>query len=267
MDLAEKERILVAHLLDMASDEYSNHGCNDFDWEQFFTKDEMKKICQDIETWNGSPEEYDENHLHTPDWLFMSYYRDRILKNSRSPLAKEEEGSINNGLVKKMTETKPIKCESCGALIYDKDKDRLPMCSACHGFSRSDGNLSNRKKPKDNRYGQAQRLVDAVQELIALKSEAYNVADDDDGPYMRTVYNTETMEKMLSILNELRSWDVTKNGSLYLTGGGRVVLDKGYGEYFGDGDTELLGLGQLHSGMQLDKFIKMLTDAKANRKE
>ena len=114
--------------------------------------------------------------------------------------------------------------------------------------------LKRRLKPNDHREGQAQRFLDTVQALIQLKNDKKLFLNNEDGGYMDCVYNSEIIEKMLSILNELRSWDITEVGNLYLTSGGRIVLDKGYGEYFTCNDQTIFTKEQLHRGIKLKEF-------------
>ncbi len=57
------------------------------------------------------------------------------------------------------------------------------------------------------------------------------------------------------MMRELRSFDVTEIGNLYLTSGGRVVLDRGYGEYFNKSDKVIFTLEELMSGMPYEKFM------------
>lgn len=152
----------------------------------------------------------------------------------------------------------PKKCEKCGALIFNKnDNDRLgfPLCSMCGGFGRDDGNLSRRKEASEHRQGQMQRFVDTVQTLSYMRHSDDSM-DENGG------YRSEFIDKIMNILKELRMWDITETGDLYLTSGGRVVLDKGWGECFGDGDRRILDLEHLHSGMEYNDFLHLLQEVK-----
>ena len=44
--------------------------------------------------------------------------------------------------------------------------------------------------------------------------------------------------------------------------GGRIVLDKGYGEYFDSGDKVLFTLSELTNGMSYERFMKKLQEIK-----
>lgn len=60
--------------------------------------------------------------------------------------------------------------------------------------------------------------------------------------------------KIDTLIREMRIFDITTIGDLYFTSGRRIVLDKGYGEYFTDGDIKLFTLEQLKSGIHLEEF-------------
>jgi len=57
--MTEKENKLAAKMLTMASDEFSNHGCNDIDESLFadWTDEEKDQFMIDFHIWNGDPEE------------------------------------------------------------------------------------------------------------------------------------------------------------------------------------------------------------------
>lgn len=122
--------------------------------------------------------------------------------------------------------------------------------------------LINRLKPTDHRQGQLQKFVDAVQALINLQYEKFT---DENGIQLKGVKTFE--ERSIEILQELRQWDVTEIGNLYLTSGGRVVLDKGYGEYFNKGDLTIFTLEELKHGIPFDAFLKRVTEVKTERQK
>lgn len=84
--------------------------------------------------------------------------------------------------------------------------------------------LKNRKTPTEDRQGTLVKLVDLIQELLETASKT------DELGYV------VDKEKLWTLTKELRCFDSTTIGDLYLTSGGRVVLDKGYGEYFNETD-------------------------------
>ena len=73
-------------------------------------------------------------------------------------------------------------------------------------------------------------------------------------------YNPDVVEKVFKILKQLREFDVTKLGDLYLTTGGRVVLDRGYGEYFTKGDKKIFTLTELKRGINYSNFVKKIVE-------
>jgi len=60
VSLTPKESKLAAHLLKMASDSYSNHGCNDLGQETIdaggFTEEEKVQFVKEYREWNGDPD-------------------------------------------------------------------------------------------------------------------------------------------------------------------------------------------------------------------
>ena len=123
--------------------------------------------------------------------------------------------------------------------------------------------LKNRKKPTEHRQGTLIKLVDAIQELIELRyGEKLYINIDKEGDDL--IPNPEVFDKILEVTKELRCFDITTIGNLYLTSGGRVVLDKGYGEYFNEGDKTIFTLDELKSGIEYNKFKKRLLDTKGD---
>jgi len=130
-------------------------------------------------------------------------------------------------------------------------------------FRKQQGMLKRRLKPNSNRYGVIQQFMDAMQQLIMLQYEKdlfLHPPDGDDFDYMSPQYNPEVVDKMMDILKELRGFDITEIGPLYLTSGGRIVLDHGYGEHFMDGDTLLYSRAELRQGMNPYDLIKKIQD-------
>jgi len=114
-------------------------------------------------------------------------------------------------------------------------------------------NIKRRKTPTARREGKLVRLVDTIQRLTNIKYEKdYWIFGDqhDDGRI-----NPKYLAEIQEIHNELRTFDITDIGHLYLTSGGRIVLDKGYGESFDDSDTVLFTLDELITGMSAEDFI------------
>jgi len=77
----QKELNLAARLLRLAADEFSNHGCNDFDLFECMTPEEALDLQRAMHTWNGDP----ENSPSTPqearwveDWFLMRYFAAKL---------------------------------------------------------------------------------------------------------------------------------------------------------------------------------------------
>ena len=109
----------------------------------------------------------------------------------------------------------------------------------------------NVKPNSQNNYrsGTLFGFMDLVHELTDLNYDSEERTEE------------ERQDKISNILGEIRSFDITTIGDLYLTSGGRIVLDKGYGEYFNNSDKVLFTLDKLKSGVNSKEFQKKLNDA------
>jgi hypothetical protein len=61
--MTEKELRAAGELLDLAADEFANHGCNDLDssfWKGW-TEEEKREFYKSYHEWNGDPEEFRED--------------------------------------------------------------------------------------------------------------------------------------------------------------------------------------------------------------
>ena len=75
-----KEKQLAAKMLEMASDEFSNHGCNDVEnsvWKGW-SKEERMTFVKEYHEWNGDPEEFDSKYLHLPDFAIFSFLAHKL---------------------------------------------------------------------------------------------------------------------------------------------------------------------------------------------
>lgn len=72
---------MVSKLLEMAGDEFCNHGCNDLP-EDFFegmSKEDVQELYREYHNWNGDPEEYDPEQLgYLGDDSLMSFFSEYI---------------------------------------------------------------------------------------------------------------------------------------------------------------------------------------------
>jgi len=113
--------------------------------------------------------------------------------------------------------------------------------------------MKDRKKPTEHRQGNLVKLLDLMQRFSEMQYDTdfftgeFNISEK---------HKNEIKDMML----EIRKFDIKTIGDLYFTSGGRVVLDKGYGEYFGESDKVIFTLNELISGMNSDKFIKRLNE-------
>jgi len=73
--MKEHEKILAVKMLELASENFSNHCCNDVDEKVYrsWTPEERKQFVKEYHEWNGDPEEYDENFLYLPDFAIMDF--------------------------------------------------------------------------------------------------------------------------------------------------------------------------------------------------
>lgn len=80
MKINIKEKNLISEFLEIASDKFSNHCCNDVDESLFvdWTSDERKQFVKEYHEWNGDPEEFDDKFLVLPDYAIMSFLADKL---------------------------------------------------------------------------------------------------------------------------------------------------------------------------------------------
>ena len=108
-----KERKLLAYFLELATDEFGNHGCNDVNesvWEDW-TLEERRKFVKEFHDYNGDPEYYIEGFHHIPDYAIMGFFAHKLIdiKDIRKEKLKELEPLNEYGL-------KP--CPFCGEREY-----------------------------------------------------------------------------------------------------------------------------------------------------
>ena len=74
------ERRLAGHLLRMASDQFSNHGCNDFDLEEFgLDRTQRLELMSAVSAWDGN-EDLVSDSKWAMDWLLMAYLANLLLR-------------------------------------------------------------------------------------------------------------------------------------------------------------------------------------------
>ena len=73
--MTTKENQLAAEMLELASDTFSNHGCNDVEDSVYegWTLEERQQFVKEYYEWNGDPENYSPTHLHIGDSSIMRF--------------------------------------------------------------------------------------------------------------------------------------------------------------------------------------------------
>lgn len=73
LNLTKQEIEIAATLLDMASEQFSNHGCNDFEFPESWTQQQCDDFTLAMHKWNGDPEEHEPGSRFTMDWFAMDF--------------------------------------------------------------------------------------------------------------------------------------------------------------------------------------------------
>jgi hypothetical protein len=64
---------LAGELLKEASNEFTNRGCNDWEFPADWTREDQEEFVKAMHVDNQSLEEFDPKYLHVPDWWVMSF--------------------------------------------------------------------------------------------------------------------------------------------------------------------------------------------------
>jgi hypothetical protein len=88
--VTKAEKLLASYLLEIASDQFSNHGCNDFMKEDYrdLTEEDVMEITKGYDQWNNASGDPDQNHdrpYQLPDFALMSYLADALLDEAEKP--------------------------------------------------------------------------------------------------------------------------------------------------------------------------------------
>lgn len=81
MPITPLEARYAAELLDLAADQFSNHGCNDYELEN---TDENWRLVQEMEARNGDSPEYRSRRpaqnktIYTQDFCLMRYLAHKL---------------------------------------------------------------------------------------------------------------------------------------------------------------------------------------------
>jgi hypothetical protein len=117
------ERKLIVYFLNLAADEFSNHGCNDFRAKDAdLTKQEIKSLQELLKTegFYGDDEVPDSDIFY--DWMIMNLMAERLEKNI----------TLKNG-PKEYVVDKDLVCSQCNNVM--EPKEGCLVCRNC-GFNR-----------------------------------------------------------------------------------------------------------------------------------
>jgi hypothetical protein len=78
---------LAAKLLRMAADEFSNHGCNDFDLDKFLTKEQQLEFVATVAADNRDSPEDTKAMLENPRWAVQDWHAMAFLASFLEGLA------------------------------------------------------------------------------------------------------------------------------------------------------------------------------------
>lgn len=67
---------LAGTLLGVAADEFSNHGCNDWDFPLDWNAEDRAEFVRSLRVWLGDPDAYNADHL--PDNVVMSFLAEQL---------------------------------------------------------------------------------------------------------------------------------------------------------------------------------------------
>ena len=73
--------LLASRMLELASNEFANHGCNDLDNETLELVSNETELCKQIEEWNGD-EGYPEKIYNVSDWMLMDFLKDKLKESA-----------------------------------------------------------------------------------------------------------------------------------------------------------------------------------------
>lgn len=79
--MTKQELLLAATLLDLAADEFSNHGCNDFDLARFVPDaDQRRALVKEYEDWNSRGLDFDPtaDYAIYYDWALMNWLAHKL---------------------------------------------------------------------------------------------------------------------------------------------------------------------------------------------
>jgi hypothetical protein len=80
--LTQDELQLAAIVLELASDEFAYHGCNDFHLPEKWSQKQCDSFLLSMYTWNGDPDLFEAGDRLAQDWMVMEYLAERMTEVS-----------------------------------------------------------------------------------------------------------------------------------------------------------------------------------------
>lgn len=79
--MTKEEMLLAANLLDIAGDEFANHGCNDFHLAGFIPDAAARrKLVAEYEEWNSQGADFDpeDDYIYFSDFVLMHWMAKKL---------------------------------------------------------------------------------------------------------------------------------------------------------------------------------------------
>lgn len=77
---------MIAELLDLAADVFTNHGCNDFELAKLVPSvEERRALMREVETSLGNAKYFDPSGTYefVEDWVLMRYFARKLREESK----------------------------------------------------------------------------------------------------------------------------------------------------------------------------------------
>ncbi len=76
--MTRKELEVAAEMLRLAADQFSHHGCNDWQFPDHWTQEECDKVTLAMAVASGDPESHEPGRRDAMDWWVMDYLAGRL---------------------------------------------------------------------------------------------------------------------------------------------------------------------------------------------
>jgi len=76
--MTNNEKKLASKMLELLSDILGKRGCNDFEFPESWSEDEVKSFVKDFHEWNGDPEEFSEDRLYIQDYSVAGLLSEKL---------------------------------------------------------------------------------------------------------------------------------------------------------------------------------------------